>query len=97
MTTDTKIKVIKQIRDILDDLACNPSDFDLQKTAVEIYQISVDAYRDLVAWLSSFDTLADAMKACQSNKDICPQCGADKKVYLDTMGEECWHGHGGIK
>jgi len=24
---------------------------------------------------------------------VCSKCGADKEVYLETMHEECWHGH----
>ena len=28
------------------------------------------------------------------DNDICPICGANRKNYFDTMGEDCSHGHG---
>ena len=28
---------------------------------------------------------------------LCDVCGADKKVYLEMLGEECWHGHKNVE
>jgi len=40
MVTKAEIKTVAQIKEILIDVSCNPEDYDLDKTAMEIYSLA---------------------------------------------------------